>query len=60
MEIRYKPTGVAFMTNRVGSTEKAECELDFKSEIDLQGLVVPFDGVISNLIWEFIPFKGKW
>jgi len=48
------------MTNRVGSTEKAECELDFKSEIDLQGLVAPFDGVISNLIREFIPFKGQW
>ena len=40
LEIQYEPTGVTFVTNRVGSTNKAESELNFKSEIGLkQGLV---------------------
>ena len=40
LEIQYEPAGLTFVTNRVGNIEKAECELDFKSEIDLkQGLV---------------------
>jgi len=40
LEIQYEPAGLTFVANRVGSTKKAECELDFKSEIDLkQGLV---------------------
>ena len=40
LEIQYEPTGLTFVTNRVGSTNKAESELNFKSEIGLkQGLV---------------------
>ena len=40
IEIQYEPAGLTFVTNRVGSTNKAEHELNFKSEIGLkQGLV---------------------
>ena len=40
LDIQYEPAGLTFVTDRVGSTEKTECELDFKSEINLkQGLV---------------------
>ncbi|HIO72122.1 MAG TPA: NAD-dependent epimerase/dehydratase family protein [Flavobacteriales bacterium] len=40
LEIQYEPAGLIFVTNRVGSTDKAEYELNFKSEVDLkQGLV---------------------
>ena len=40
LEIQYEPTGLTFVTNRVGGTNKAESELNFKSEIGLkQGLV---------------------
>ncbi|MFX0097210.1 MAG: NAD-dependent epimerase/dehydratase family protein [Candidatus Hodarchaeota archaeon] len=36
LEIQYEPAGQTFVTNRVGSTEKARRDLDFKAEVDLR------------------------
>lgn len=36
LEIQYEPSGLTFVTNRIGSTEFAEKELNFKYEIDLR------------------------
>ena len=36
LEIEYKPEGQTFVTNRVGSTDKAEKELGFIAETDLR------------------------
>ncbi|MCH8318757.1 MAG: NAD-dependent epimerase/dehydratase family protein [Bacteroidetes bacterium] len=35
-EIQYKPEGLTFVTKRIGSIEKAEKEIGFKWEIDLE------------------------
>jgi len=35
-EIQYEPEGLIFVTNRIGSIEKAEKEIGFKWEIDLE------------------------
>ena len=38
-EIQFEPTGQTFVTNRVGSTEKAKNEIGFEAKISLeQGL----------------------
>lgn len=36
LPIQYEPAGQTFVTNRIGSTEKAERDLGFRSTIDLQ------------------------
>lgn len=36
LEIQYEPAGQTFVTNRIGSTEKAEKEIGFRTQIDLQ------------------------
>lgn len=35
-EIQYEPAGLTFVTNRIGSIEKAEKEIGFKWQIDLE------------------------
>lgn len=35
-KIEYKPEGKTFVTNRIGSTEKAEKELGFRSKVELR------------------------
>ncbi|MHA2244546.1 MAG: NAD-dependent epimerase/dehydratase family protein [Candidatus Hodarchaeales archaeon] len=35
LEIQYEPQGLTFVTNRIGSTEKAERDLGFVAKIDL-------------------------
>ena len=35
-EIHYEPEGLSFVTNRIGSTEKAEKDLEFKWSIDVE------------------------
>jgi len=36
LRIQYEPTGQTFVTNRIGSTEKAKSDLGFESEVDLR------------------------
>jgi len=36
LEIEYKPEGKTFVTNRIGSTEMAERELNFKATVQLE------------------------
>lgn len=36
LPIEYKPEGTTFVTNRIGSTEKAEKELGFKAKVNLE------------------------
>lgn len=36
LEIQYEPAGQTFVTNRIGSTEKAEKEIGFRTQIDLE------------------------
>ncbi len=36
LEIEYEPEGLSFVTNRIGSTEKAEQDLGFKWSIDVE------------------------
>lgn len=44
-EIQYEPAGQTFVTNRIGSTEKAEKEIDYKWTIDLE------EGMKSLIEW---------
>jgi UDP-glucose 4-epimerase len=34
--IRYEPAGLTFVKNRIGSTERAEKEIGFRAEVDLE------------------------
>ena len=36
LKIEYKPEGKTFVTNRIGSTDKAEKDLGFKAKIELE------------------------
>lgn len=45
LEIQYEPAGTTFVTNRIGSTEKAEADLDYKWTIELE------DGMQSLIEW---------
>lgn len=45
MEIKYKPDGLTFVTNRIGSTEKAKKELGFEAEIELE------EGLLKLIEW---------
>lgn len=45
LEIQHKPSGLTFVTNRIGSTEKVEKELGFKASIGLR------EGLISVIKW---------
>ncbi len=45
LDIHYEPAGLTFVTHRIGATEKAERELRFKAETDLQ------EGLISVIKW---------
>ncbi|MEL6822783.1 MAG: NAD-dependent epimerase/dehydratase family protein [Calditrichota bacterium] len=36
LEIQYEPAGQTFVTNRIGSTEKAEKQIGFRTQIDLE------------------------
>ena len=36
LEIQYEPAGQTFVTNRIGSTEKAERDLGFKTQVGLR------------------------
>lgn len=44
-EIEYLPAGLTFVTNRIGSTEKAERDIGYKWTIDLE------DGMKSLIEW---------
>jgi UDP-glucose 4-epimerase len=35
-EIQYEPAGQTFVTNRIGSTDRAKSELNFEAEVDLR------------------------
>jgi len=43
--IKYEPAGLTFVTNRIGSTEKAEKDLGYKWQIDLE------DGMERLIQW---------
>ncbi|MBU1097729.1 MAG: NAD-dependent epimerase/dehydratase family protein [Bacteroidetes bacterium] len=43
--IEYKPEGITFVTNRIGSTEKAKVELNFEAETELR------EGLIHLIDW---------
>jgi UDP-glucose 4-epimerase len=45
LEIQYEPAGQTFVTNRIGSTAKAEKELGFKTSIELE------DGLKMLIEW---------
>jgi len=45
LPIQYEPAGKTFVTNRIGSTEKAERELGFRSTVDLR------DGLERLIAW---------
>lgn len=45
LEIEYKPEGLTFVTNRIGSTEKAEKDLSYRWNIDLD------EGMKSLIEW---------
>jgi UDP-glucose 4-epimerase len=45
LPIEYKPEGTTFVTNRIGSTEKAEKELGFKAKVQLE------DGLRKLIAW---------
>jgi UDP-glucose 4-epimerase len=36
LPIQYEPAGKTFVTNRIGSTKKAEKEIDFRTTIELR------------------------
>jgi UDP-glucose 4-epimerase len=36
LRIQYEPSGQTFVTNRIGSTEKAKRDLGFESQVDLR------------------------
>ncbi len=45
LEIQYEPVGLTFVTNRIGSIEKAGRELGFKANVELR------EGLISVIRW---------
>jgi len=45
LEIEYKPGGLTFVKNRVGSPEKAEQEINFKAKIQLK------EGLVKLIKW---------
>jgi UDP-glucose 4-epimerase len=45
LEIQYEPAGQTFVTNRIGSTERASRDLDFRTTIDLD------DGLNRLIAW---------
>jgi UDP-glucose 4-epimerase len=48
LKIQFEPAGETFVTNRIGSTEKAEKEIDFKAEISLN------EGLLKLIAWRSI------
>jgi UDP-glucose 4-epimerase len=57
LEIEYRPEGKTFVTNRIGSTEKAEEEIGFRAKTNLE------DGLKKLIEWrkEHIKlFGNKW
>lgn len=45
LKIQYEPAGLTFVTNRIGSTEAAEKDLDFKYKTDLK------EGLLKLIEW---------
>jgi UDP-glucose 4-epimerase len=45
LSIQYEPAGKTFVTNRIGSTERAERDLGFKTTVDLR------DGLVRLIEW---------
>lgn len=45
LQIHYEPAGKTFVTNRIGSTEKAEHDLGFRSSIELR------EGLMKLIEW---------
>ncbi len=58
LKIQFEPAGETFVTNRIGSTEKAEKEIDFKAKISLN------EGLLKLIAWrsthkELVEKKAK-
>ncbi len=45
LAIQYEPTAQSFVTNRLGSTEKAEADLDFRADRELR------EGLLDLIAW---------
>jgi len=57
LQIEYKPEGKTFVTNRIGSTDKAERDLGFKAKIELE------EGLKRLIKWRKEhkeKFEGNW
>ncbi len=52
-KIQYEPEGPTFVTNRIGSTEKAEKDLTFKANIDVM------EGLKKVIKWRNIKVKNS-
>lgn len=48
LDVKYEPSTQSFVTHRIGSTEKAEIELGFKSKIELR------EGLLRLIDWRKI------
>lgn len=53
LKIQYEPAGQTFVTNRIGSTEKAEKEINFKAKIELK------EGLEKLIEWRKAHKEGR-
>jgi UDP-glucose 4-epimerase len=53
VEIQYEPAGQTFVTNRIGSTEKAKRDLGFEAKANLR------EGLIKLIEWRELHLKGS-
>jgi UDP-glucose 4-epimerase len=53
MKPKYEPQGQTFVTNRIGSTEKAATELGFKASVELR------EGLMELIEWRNNIIQGK-
>jgi len=52
-EIQYEPAGPTFVTNRIGSTEKAKRDLGFEAKVNLR------EGLVKLIEWRGLHLKGS-
>jgi len=52
LRIQYEPSGQTFVTNRIGSTEKARRDLGFESQVDLR------EGIERLIEWRRLRARG--
>jgi UDP-glucose 4-epimerase len=53
VEIQYEPAGQTFVTNRIGSTEKAKRDLGFEAKVNLR------EGLTKLIEWRELHLKGS-